>query len=518
MKLIVQVVGLVLKTAWVVFVLALPLLAVWLATSLITLHGGPRELAIFGGALLFPVLPLAWELRATRRWRAKLQRRKQLTGTPKRWLSAPKRVVLRTLALNLAFIGVLLTWFPQKSFEALATRGDWYLGDHQEPWAQLLRQGSFGAASGVEWLYALAHENPYKKKGDDVPAPPDVAPTPEIPNQPIARRWIPRTSAWPDAGSPPQAPDAGTPSVRVEVTPEALDAGPPPTEDAWAVGKTTWPWANAPDPVLATMTPSDEQSIETVARFVAVHRSQSFERVKALHDWVVTRLHYDLSTLGHDQQEAQAVFQRRSGVCEGYARLMVALGAASGDRIAFLTGDVREENGEAAPIGHAWNAVQVNGAWYLIDATWDDPTMNDGKQTYRTDYLFIPPSIAVYDHFPDDARWQLLQHPLSRGEFLRQPNARPGLAREGLALLTPERPTVEVDDALDIKLSNPRRVNVMVTLAGAGEPVRCGVDDAVNLSLRCPVAAAGKYRALILGNHERFGTYTSMASIEVIRR
>ena len=37
---------------WIAFMLATPLLGVWLASSLISLHGGPRELALIGGRVV----------------------------------------------------------------------------------------------------------------------------------------------------------------------------------------------------------------------------------------------------------------------------------------------------------------------------------------------------------------------------------------------------------------------------------------------------------------------------------
>ena len=137
-------------------------------------------------------------------------------------------------------------------------------------------------------------------------------------------------------------------------------------------------------------------------------------------------------------------------------------------------------------------------------------------------YLFIPPSIAIFDHFREDSRWQLLSHPLTRGDFLRQPCAGPGFAREGLTLLAPERSTVEVDDALQLKLANPLRRHVTVTVTGAGagsqEGTRCGAANADPLELRCELAAPGRYQAHIFANKERFGTYDQIASIDVVRR
>jgi hypothetical protein len=131
--------------------------------------------------------------------------------------------------------------------------------------------------------------------------------------------------------------------------------------------------------------------------------------------------------------------------------------------------------------------VQIQGAWYLLDATWDDPVSKDGTDSYQTDYLFIPPSVATLDHFPEDERWQLRADPLSRGEFLRQPFARPGLARESLALLTPDRSEVEVLDSLELRLANPRRLHVMARLYpdGSDAGADCGVDDGAEVRLRC---------------------------------
>ena len=212
-------------------------------------------------------------------------------------------------------------------------------------------------------------------------------------------------------------------------------------------------------------------------------------------------------------QDAASVFASRRGVCEGYARLLVELGRLTGNRIEYVTGEVREENGELAPVGHAWNAVEIRGAWYLIDATWDDPSSSEGD-VYKTTYLFIPPALAGLDHFPDQADWQLRGEPLRRAEFLRQPLARPSLAREGLALVKPDRQAIEVDDQLEIVLDNPLRRFVMLTLDGQ----KCGVDDALRLTLGCAVPQRDRLKARLFVNTARHGTYESVAALDVTRR
>ncbi|MEW5738921.1 MAG: transglutaminase domain-containing protein [Myxococcota bacterium] len=535
---------------WFAFVVALPLLGVWLASSLVALAGGPRWLALTGGVLLFPVLPVWWEARAGAAWKKKQERLTRLTPPKPRRLTWVDRVVLRTLSLNLLFIAALLFTFPKVAFTALATRGDWFLGDADTPAARDTRKVLASVASGLEWLHEWANPNPYKTAAD-TPIADAVAPTSsEAPTGDAWKRW--RTPE--DAGSGPRADLAPSPleagaDAGTTVTSLEADAGetgdfvfvvhpegdvqqqqqqqqqqppPPPAEELWRVGSTTWPQADTVHPAVAGMTASDERSIEAVARYLRSHTDDPFDRVKALHDWVVTRLTYDEASVRGPRkpQDAETVFQSRTGVCEGYARLMVELGRFSGDRIVYVTGEVREPNGQLAPVGHAWNAVEIHGAWYLLDATWDDPVVNGKSDRYQSDYLFIPPKLAAMDHFPDDERFQLLPAPLSRVDFLRQPPGRPGLARQGLVLVEPQAGAVDVRDVLAVTLENPRHINVMLAVSpeAGGAQLQCGVSDEAKVRLECQLPAAGRYTARLFTNKERYGTYGSVADFQVISR
>lgn len=553
-----------LGAGWIAFVVALPLLGVWLASSLIALAGGPRWLALAGGVLLFPVLPLWWEGRADRAWKAKQAKAKRLTPA-KRHLTTLDRLVLRTLSLNLLFLAALLVSFPRVAFTALATRGDWFLGESTSPAANDTRKVLSAAATGLEWLHEWANPNPYKTSADETPIADVVTPTKqEAPTGSAWSRWRALTDAeklaradgdptsklregdgedptsklregdgedptsklhegdGDDPTSKLHEGDDGEPVVELHVGDEPPKKPPPPTDAVWQVGETAWPWPDTVHPVVTGMTADQEQSIESVARTIAARTSDPFDRVKALHDWVVTRLTYDHDSTRPGQrkpQDAQSVFLARTGVCEGYARLLVELGKVTGDRIVYVTGEVREPNGELAPVGHAWNAVELKGAWYLVDATWDDPVVNGKSDTYRTDYLFIPPSLAAMDHLPDDTRFQLLEKPLSRVDFLRQAPGRPALAREGLALVEPQRGVVDVRDALTVTLDNPRRVHVMLTVgAGDGPQTECGVSDAARVELTCPLPGAGRYAARLFTNKQRFGTFGSVADFQVNAR
>lgn len=44
--------------------------------------------------------------------------------------------------------------------------------------------------------------------------------------------------------------------------------------------------------------------------------------------------------------------------------------------------ECRFVSGTADGGGHAWNQVKVNGKWYYIDCTWDDP-VGGGYENYK---------------------------------------------------------------------------------------------------------------------------------------
>lgn len=492
-------------------------LGVWLASALVAYAGGPAWLACVGGVLLFPVLPLWWEHRATEAFYAQLKRATRLLPK-KRALTPFTRVALRTLALNLVFVVALLGLWPKVAFAALATRGDWFLGDARGEGAELTRKGLLLAASGLEWLHRASNDNPYRTKEDEQqPVPDTVKPVVATITTPhgSGARWR-RPEPKPD--DPPKVEPRPEDPVPEEPLPDPRHDEPPPPgpQPAYQVGGTHWPWPSTPHPVVVGMTAADETSPEGVARYIAARITDPFERVKALHDWVVTRLHYDHASLKgpRQPQDAKSVFLSRKGVCEGYARLLVELGRHTGDRVVYVTGEVREQDGELAPVGHAWNAVELRGAWYLLDATWDDPTMagGEGGDAYFTDYLFIPPELMGLNHFPDEGAWQLRGKPLSRAEFLRQPVANPALAREHLELRAPTRGIVSVREVFELELGNPTRAWVMLRVLPEG--TKCGPVNAADLKLGCAVGS-GSREVVVFTNREEHGSYVSVANFKL---
>lgn len=70
-------------------------------------------------------------------------------------------------------------------------------------------------------------------------------------------------------------------------------------------------------------------------------------------------------------------------VCYGYATAFKVLLDAADIPNAYIEGWAYNQNNWPNGEQHAWNYVQVDGVWYAIDPTWDDPKLTTGQARFH---------------------------------------------------------------------------------------------------------------------------------------
>lgn len=107
------------------------------------------------------------------------------------------------------------------------------------------------------------------------------------------------------------------------------------------------------------------------------------EKVKAIHDYLIYHADYvnDGDPTGSEKwvYGAEGVLLHGEGVCQSYGIAFHMMAVSAGL-------DCRYISGTADGGGHAWNQVKVDGKWYYIDCTWDDPIYNGhsgGGESYK---------------------------------------------------------------------------------------------------------------------------------------
>ena len=115
-----------------------------------------------------------------------------------------------------------------------------------------------------------------------------------------------------------------------------------------------------------------------------------YDVVKTLHDYLITHCDYDIrvdiGNMPFISHQAEGALLKGTAVCSGYAKAYEILLDAAGIPCETITG--------FAGGYHAWNLVQVDGQWYHVDATWDDPTTRGGDYI-RYEYFLKSDKVMV---------------------------------------------------------------------------------------------------------------------------
>lgn len=155
----------------------------------------------------------------------------------------------------------------------------------------------------------------------------------------------------------------------------------------------------------------DEQNsrfkkIESIAEDVvneAGKKEDLYGKVMYLHDWITDKAVYnnDYSST-RNLAGTDDIMIDGKGLCTAYARAFMYLCHKSGIECVMVNG--RADNGYGIE-DHSWNKLKLDGKWYAMDVTWDDPVYATG--TVVTD------SMRTYSYFCLSDKYMGKDHVLS---------------------------------------------------------------------------------------------------------
>ncbi len=107
------------------------------------------------------------------------------------------------------------------------------------------------------------------------------------------------------------------------------------------------------------------------------------EKIKAIHDYIINNTKYDKDRSDNKIKKyhsdiAYGALIEHYAICGGYA-----------DSMKIFLDRLGIENFKIASENHIWNFVKVNGTWYHLDLTWDDPVTDTGEDILEYDYFLI---------------------------------------------------------------------------------------------------------------------------------
>lgn len=105
--------------------------------------------------------------------------------------------------------------------------------------------------------------------------------------------------------------------------------------------------------------------------------------IKIIHDYIISHTKYDKERTDNNKinylsNTAYGVLFQGYGICSGYA-----------DAMAIFLNYFDIPNYKISSENHVWNAVYLDGKWYHLDLTWDDPIVSTGEDIVDDTYFLI---------------------------------------------------------------------------------------------------------------------------------
>ena len=119
----------------------------------------------------------------------------------------------------------------------------------------------------------------------------------------------------------------------------------------------------------------------------------AYEKELYIHDALVRLANYQDG--GINSNTAAGVLVDRKAVCAGYALGMKLMCDITGIDSCVVRGTAVNASGSEA---HAWLVADINGAWYHVDPTWDDPVNENDKDQLTHAYFNLPTDWISADH------------------------------------------------------------------------------------------------------------------------
>lgn len=136
--------------------------------------------------------------------------------------------------------------------------------------------------------------------------------------------------------------------------------------------------------------------IKAALREIISDDMTDFQKVRAIHDYLVMNVVYDNALYdmafsstdikGYNGFYLEGVFDDKTAVCDGISKAFSAMANVEGIPCVRITG---KKAGSSGSVGHAWNKVFINNAWYIADATSDNVIVNNLGEILSLEYFLI---------------------------------------------------------------------------------------------------------------------------------
>lgn len=107
------------------------------------------------------------------------------------------------------------------------------------------------------------------------------------------------------------------------------------------------------------------------------------EKIRTVHDYIINNSKYDsarsdYNVINYKSDIAYGPLIEKYGICGGYT-----------DAMALFLEKMGVKNFKISSDSHVWNAVYIDGSWYHLDLTWDDPVTTNNTNVLQHEFFLL---------------------------------------------------------------------------------------------------------------------------------
>lgn len=147
-----------------------------------------------------------------------------------------------------------------------------------------------------------------------------------------------------------------------------------------------------------------ENTATSILRNTITSDMDNEKKIKVIHDYIINTTKYDKDRSDnkvkiYHSDTAYGALIEHYAICGGYS-----------DSMKLFLDKLEIPNYKISSENHIWNLVNLNGSWYHLDLTWDDPVTNTGEDILEYDYFLITTeelqTLETDQHFFDKTIYQ----------------------------------------------------------------------------------------------------------------
>lgn len=230
--------------------------------------------------------------------------------------------------------------------------------------------------------------------------------------------------------------------------------------------------------------PKHFDSTEELAQRIQKDFTSERDKARAIYSWIAFNIRYDYKAYLNPPKSVsfsyrneaekqkkidlikektwQKAFDSQKAVCEGFTLLYERLASLAGLKCQVIKGDSKrllsDIGRKSLFSNHAWNMVQIDGKWILVDVTWGQGYYDGNKKMmvdyFNAVYFDTDPKYFFAKHFPDSGIY--LDRKLSQDDFLNNPLIYDVTIAGDYEILQPDSGIIEANngDKIAFKIKN----------------------------------------------------------------